>query len=125
MPVGWASSGSPVPWAAPRTPSRSKASQSWPNYKRIFKGYKRLLKNARGKEVTVKMVKKELKFKCSVKTLSRAFWAHGVHFRSLYEKPDLSPQDVKDRLAWALAHAHRSPAQWGRALVVKLGSFKF
>ena len=65
------------------------------NYKRIFKGYKHLLKNARGKEVTVKMVKKELKLKCSVKTLSRAFWAHGVHFRSLYEKPDLSPQDVK------------------------------
>ena len=95
------------------------------NYKRIFKGYKRLLKNARGKEVTVKMVKKELKLKCSVKTLSRAFWARGVHFRPLYEKPDLSPQDAKDRLAWALAHAHRSPAQWGRALVVKLGSFKF
>ena len=95
------------------------------NYKRIFNGYKRLLKNARGKEVTVKMVKKELKLKCSVKTLSRAFWARGVHFRSLYEKPDLSPHDVKDRLAWALAHAHRSPAQWGRALVVKLGSFKF
>lgn len=28
------------------------------NYKRIFKGYKRLLKNAHGKEVTVEMVKK-------------------------------------------------------------------
>lgn len=62
----------------------------------------------------VKMVKKELKVKCSLKAFSRAFWARGVHFRPLYEKPDLSCQDIKDRLAWAEAHANRSPAQCGR-----------
>ena len=86
-------------------------------YKHIHKGYQRLLRNARGKEVTVKMVKKDLKLKCSEKTVSRAFWARGVHFRPLYEKPDLSLQDIKDRLAWAKAHSHRSAAQWGRALM--------
>eukprot|EP00435_Cladocopium_sp_Y103_P051656 s1435_g16.t1 len=85
-------------------------------YKQIYKGYQRLLRKSPGKEVPVKMVKKELKLKCSLKTLSRAFWAHGVHFRPLYEKPDLSPQDIKDRLAWAEAHAHRSAPQWGRVL---------
>jgi len=88
-------------------------------YKQIYKGYQRLLQKSRAKEVTVKMVKKDLKLKCSVKTLSRAFWARGVHFRPLYEKPDLSPQDIKERLAWAEAHSHRSAAQWGRALAFK------
>ena len=87
-------------------------------YKQIYKGYQRFLQKSRGKEVTVKMVKKDLKLKCSVKTLSRAFWARGVHFRPLHEKPDLSP-DIKERLAWAEAHGHRSAAQWGRVLAFK------
>ena len=47
------------------------------------------------------------------KTISRAFWAHGVHFRPLHEKPDLSPEDVKERFAWA-GHSHRSALQWER-----------
>ncbi|CAJ1348781.1 unnamed protein product [Effrenium voratum] len=77
-------------------------------YKQMEKAYQKLLRQAKGKEVTVAVLKKELKLKCSLKTISRAFWAHGVHFRPLYEKPDLSPEDVKERFAWAEAHSHRS-----------------
>ena len=57
-----------------------------------------------------------MKLKCSVKTLSRAFWAHGIHFRPLFEKPDLSAADVKARRAWAEEHRHRSHAQWNKYL---------
>lgn len=83
-------------------------------YKQMAKAYQKLLRDAQGKEVTVKMVKKHMKLKCSLKTISRAFWNHGVYFRPLYEKPDLTPQDIADRLAWAHTHSHRSAAQWGR-----------
>ncbi|CAJ1423962.1 unnamed protein product [Effrenium voratum] len=69
-------------------------------YKQMEKAYQKLLRQAKGKEVTVAVLKKELKLKCSLKTISRAFWAHGVHFRPLYEKPDLSPEDVDQLATW-------------------------
>lgn len=78
----------------------------------ILKAYHKLLREQKGKEVTVNMVRKSLGLKCSAKTLSRAFWKHGVHFRPLYEKPDLLPADVRARKAWAEEHQHRSGQQW-------------
>lgn len=83
-------------------------------YKKVEKGYQKMLREAKGREVTVAMVKERLKLQCSTKTLSRAFWQHGVHFRPLYEKPDLSAEDIRQRRAWAERHSHRSGAQWGR-----------
>ena len=55
-----------------------------------------------------------MKLQCSEKSISRAFWQRGIHFRPLYEKPDLSPADVTERQQWALEHTHRSPGQWNR-----------
>ena len=83
-------------------------------FKQLQKGYQKMLREVTGKEVTINMLKRKLKLKCSNKSISRAFWQHGIHFRPLYEKPDLSTSDVKARLAWAEAHKHRSSQQWNR-----------
>lgn len=85
-------------------------------FRRIQKVYQKLLRESQGKEVTAAMVKHKMKLKCSLKTLSRAFWAHGIHFRPLYEKPDLSAADVKARREWAEEHRRRSHAQWNKYL---------
>ncbi|CAJ1422967.1 unnamed protein product [Effrenium voratum] len=84
------------------------------SFKQIQKVYQKLLRESKGKEVTVAMVKREMKLKCSLKTLSRAFWSRGIYFRPLYEKPDLSAADVKERKEWAEEHRHRSPQQWSK-----------
>ena len=79
------------------------------------KAHARLLRKSKGlSEVTAAMVKDELGESCSTRTLQRAFWEHDVHFRPLYEKPDLTPADTKERLEWAERHGHRTPGQWGR-----------
>lgn len=83
-------------------------------YKKVESVYQKMLRECKGQEVTVTMVKQRMKLKCSVKSLSRAFWQHGVYFRPLYEKPDLSREDIRHRCEWAAKHAHRSAAQWGR-----------
>ena len=80
-----------------------------------LRAYKKLLKSSGGtKEVTAAMLKSEMKLKCDVKTVRRAFAENGYQFRSLYEKPDLLDGDIKDRLAWAREHKHRSPSQWSQ-----------
>ena len=83
-------------------------------FKQLQKGYQKMLREVTGKEVTINMLKRKLKLKCSNKSISRAFWQRGIHFRPLYQKPDLSTSDVKARLAWAEAHKHRSSQQWNR-----------
>lgn len=83
-------------------------------FERAVKAYNKM-KRAKGEsEVTMQMVHEELGLNCSLKTLQRAFWNHGLQFRPLYEKPDLTPVDVAERLDWAKAHKRRSAAQWGR-----------
>ncbi len=85
-------------------------------YKKMEKVYHKMLREAPNKEVTPEMVKDRMGLDCCAKTVSRAFWDHGVYFRPLYEKPDLSPEDVKERREWAAAHKHRSAAQWNKYL---------
>ncbi|CAK0792892.1 unnamed protein product [Prorocentrum cordatum] len=61
------------------------------------RAYKRLLKSSGGtKEVTAAMLKSEMKLKCDIKTVRRAFEENGYEFRPLCEKP----------------HKHQSPSQW-------------
>ncbi|CAK0810004.1 unnamed protein product [Prorocentrum cordatum] len=79
------------------------------------RAYKKLLKSSGGtKEVTAAMLKSEMKLKCDIKTVRRAFAENGYQFRPLYEKPDLSDGDKKERLQWAREHKHRSPSQWSQ-----------
>lgn len=75
------------------------------------KVYGKLLRKHQGKEVSVNMVKTRMKLTCSTKTASCVFWLHGICFRPLYKKPNLSTADVKARLEWAEAHRRRSSAQ--------------
>ena len=81
------------------------------------RAYKKLLKASGGqKEVTADALKAEMKLACDVKTVRRAFAENGYMFRPLYEKPDLSDDDKKARLAWAREHKHRSSTQWAQYL---------
>lgn len=61
--------------------------------------------------VTVAMLKRATRVKVSERTISRALHAHGIYFRKLREKPVLTRQDIKDRLAFARKY-HRRPATW-------------
>ena len=81
----------------------------------VERAYKKLLKSSSGnKEVSADVVKAEMKLDCNVKTVRRAFAENGYAFRPLYEKPDLSDDDKKARLAWVREHKHRSPTQWSQ-----------
>lgn len=96
------------PLAFPSTPK---------GYAAMEKVYGRLLKQSKGKtEVTAQMVKEEMGLSCATKTVSRAFWNHGVYFRPQYEKPDLDDADKKERKQWGEANKHRSAVQWNKYL---------
>ena len=92
------------PKSFPRTPS---------GFKAVEKAYGKLLKKTKGmSDVTVQMVKEDMGLTCSPKSISRALWDNGVHFRPQYEKPDLDDADKKERREWAHTNKHRSAAQW-------------
>ena len=77
--------------------------------------YQKLLRESKGRaEVTPQMVKDRMGLTCCTKSISKAFWSHGVYFRPQYEKPDLSDQDRRERKAWGSANKHRSAAQWNK-----------
>ena len=79
------------------------------------RAFKKLLKSSGStKEVSADMLKAEMKLDCNVKTVRRAFAENGYQFHPLYEKPDLSDDDKKARLAWVREHKHRSPTQWSQ-----------
>ena len=88
-------------------------------YKQIYKGYQRLLQKVTRQGGHCQDGEERLEAQVQCQNFEPRIWARGVHFRPLYEKPDLSPQDIKERLAWAEAHSHRSAAQWGRALAIE------
>ena len=58
------------------------------------------------------MVKAKMRLKCSERTVSRSFAMRGIRFRPLYEKPDLSDSDKKERMEFAEEHQGRSACQW-------------
>lgn len=82
-------------------------------FSKMLKEYEKLLKKSVPKEVTVAMLKEHMGLEdISEKTISRAFWDHDIHFKPLYEKPDLSPADMAERKDWCEEHSFRSPTQW-------------
>jgi len=80
---------------------------------KIVATHGKMLAEAKGKrEVTLKMVKARMRLRCSERTISRSFATRGIRFRPLYEKPDLSDADKKERLAFAKEHKHRTANHW-------------
>lgn len=68
----------------------------------VLATHAKLLAAVKGKkEVTINMVKRRARLKCSDRTVSRAFAAHGIRFRPLYEKPGLTEADRRERLEFA------------------------
>ena len=52
-------------------------------------------------EVTLPMVYRRSRLKCSQRTVSRALHKRGYRFFRLYEKMILTPQDISERYLWA------------------------
>ena len=61
--------------------------------------------------VTLPMIHRRSRLKCSEKTVSRALHLRGYRFFRLYEKMILTPEDIKKRWNWAKKHAGKS-RQW-------------
>ena len=84
-------------------------------YALMEKTYAKMLREGRGKtDISPQHIRDRMGLDCAPKTISRAFWDHGVHLRPLCEKPDLDSDDRKARREWAVAHGHRSASQWNR-----------
>ena len=81
-------------------------------FKKMEKEYQKLLKKSQPHEVTIAMLKERMGLTCSDKTVSRAFWQRGIHFKPLYEKPVLTEGDKAERLAWAQKNKRGTPQQW-------------
>ena len=63
-------------------------------------------------QVTVGMVCRALKLKCTDRPLLNALHEHGVWFHPMREKPVLTPEDIKDRLSFAREHSHKPVVFW-------------
>ena len=99
-------------------------------WKKTGKTYATMIRKADSKkEVTAKLIVKNLKTKFKVKvstrTLGRAFKKNGVRFRPLYEKPTLTDADRKERKDFADEMKNKSAAQWQRSPKAMLDNKNF
>ena len=86
--------------------------EMWP---KIQKCYVDMIQKAKScTEVTASMIKRRLRLKCSVKTLSREFASHCVKFRPLYSKPTLLGSDVDERKDFEIEYGCKTKQQWQR-----------
>ncbi len=72
-----------------------------------------------GKETAVdvaKSLKKDLEMSVHVNTVRNALHEKGLGAFVKPEKPNLSPKNVKDRLAWAIAHKDWTQDDWRRVV---------
>jgi hypothetical protein len=75
--------------------------------------------------VTVKMLRKAAKIKASERAILDAFRARNIKFRPFREKPDLTTQDVKDRLAFGGRNLAKTPAAWVKSPDMTIDNKKF
>ncbi len=76
-------------------------------------------------EVTLPMVHRRSRFKCSERTISRALHGRGYRFFKLYEKMILTPEDIKKRWDWAKLYAGKSSAWWRKKVQIHLDNHHF
>ena len=82
-------------------------------FAKLLKSADTLQKNAGGKkEVTATMVSKHAGVDICDKTLLAEFHKRGFRFYKLKERPLLTQDDMKARLAWAKGHKSRSSEAW-------------
>ena len=93
----------------------------------VVKRLDAMVKAAQGEyRVTANMLKKDMRLKCTVRTLLTALHKKGVYFRPMRQKPLLTDQDVIDRKAFANKYAVK-PADWwlkGVHLTIDVKYFK-
>lgn len=68
------------------------------------------------KEVTVDMLKRSARCKACTRTISKALHSRKIYFRRLTEKPTLTAQDMRDRIAFANKYAKKTGAWWQRSI---------
>lgn len=76
-------------------------------------------------EVTLAMIHRRSRFKCSERTIARALHGRGYRFFKLYEKMILTPDDIKARWAWAKKYIGKSKAWWLNKVLVHLDNHHF
>ena len=76
-------------------------------------------------EVTLPMILRRSRLKCSERTAARALHERGYRFFRLYEKMILTPEDIKERLAWSKKHAMKSRLWWLRKVHVHFDNHHF
>lgn len=62
--------------------------------------------------VTIEMVKRSCRVKCTDKTLLDRLHARGIYLRPMREKPTLTEQDVKDRYAFGKKYKDKPASFW-------------
>ncbi len=67
-------------------------------------------------EVTLPMVHRRSRLKCSERTISRALRSQGYRFFALYEKMILTPGDIKERWDWSKKYKDKPRSWWHRRI---------
>jgi hypothetical protein len=86
-----------------------------------------MVKKAKGEyRVTSEMLKKEMKLKCTNRTLLANLRSRGVYFRPMRQKPLLTDADVADRKAFAEEYLNKQPKWWAEKvhMVIDVKYFK-
>ena len=78
-----------------------------------------------GKEITAAMVRKKAKVTYCEEVIRNAFRAHGKPWRKLREKPLLTEEDMKKRLALAKDYDSKSAASWVESPHAAIDNKKF
>ena len=100
-------------------PCRAVSGGEWSNahccsqVKVLYTALKNLIRVAAGQyEVTLEHLKEYTGCEASVKTIRRRLHELGVYWRPLREKPPLSAQDKRDRLAFAEKYVGKPTSFW-------------
>ena len=78
-----------------------------------------------GHEVTVALLKRRTKTKASTRTILDALHEKGYYFRGMREKPPLTPEEVKERHAWAKEYVSKTENWWKKRIQVRLDNHCF
>ena len=76
-------------------------------------------------EVTLAMLMRRARLKASERTVSDAIHSRGYRFRNMRSKPILTPDDVKERFAWAKKHRTKSGMWWLQNVHIHLDNHVF
>ena len=81
--------------------------------KRLRVAHEKLVSERPSVEVTIKRVKAKVGLTCTDRTVLNAFHQHGLYFRPMYEKPEISEDDRRQRMAFADVNGTRAGRRAG------------